>query len=77
MPLVSVDNSSFSKFKKIRLEKRGLNMYISLEEDNEDVSKTKGQCESRGPDVIVVRVVAKVGRETWWDNAKEMVKAQI
>ncbi|CAA0360041.1 unnamed protein product [Arabidopsis thaliana] len=30
-----------------------------LKEDNEDVSKTKGQCESRGPDVIVVRVVAK------------------
>ncbi|KAG7636076.1 hypothetical protein ISN45_At02g006650 [Arabidopsis thaliana x Arabidopsis arenosa] len=47
---------------------------LELKEDNEDVSKTKGQCESRGPDVIVVRVVAKVGRETCCFDGKGKTK---
>ncbi|CAE6187971.1 unnamed protein product [Arabidopsis arenosa] len=51
MPPVSVDSeSSLSKFKKIRIEKGGMNMYLCLEEDDEDMSNLWVEDDSRGQD---------------------------
>ncbi|XP_020877191.1 uncharacterized protein LOC110227438 [Arabidopsis lyrata subsp. lyrata] len=52
MPPVSVDSeSSLSKFKKVRIEKGGMNMYLCLEEDDEDVSNLGGQDDCRGQEM--------------------------
>ncbi|KAG7559058.1 MULE transposase domain [Arabidopsis thaliana x Arabidopsis arenosa] len=52
MPPVSVDSeSSLSKFKKIRIEKGGMNMYLCLEEDDEDMSNLWVEDDSRGQDM--------------------------
>ncbi|XP_020884121.1 uncharacterized protein LOC110229158 [Arabidopsis lyrata subsp. lyrata] len=51
MPPVSVDSeSSLSKFKKLRVDKGGMNMYLTLVEDDEECANTRGQHAINGPD---------------------------
>ncbi|CAE5956850.1 unnamed protein product [Arabidopsis arenosa] len=51
MPPVSVDSeSSLSKFKKIRVDKGGMNMYLTLVEDDGECANTGGQHAISGPD---------------------------
>ncbi|KAG7543963.1 hypothetical protein ISN45_Aa07g038370 [Arabidopsis thaliana x Arabidopsis arenosa] len=51
MPPVSVDSeSSLSKFKKIRVDKGGMNMYLTLVEDDEECANTRGQHAISRPD---------------------------
>ncbi|KAG7548439.1 Zinc finger SWIM-type [Arabidopsis suecica] len=59
MPPVSVDSeSSLTKFKKIRLEKGGMNMYVSVDEDEDDLPERGGQSELSAYDENVLRAVA-------------------
>ncbi|CAL9241892.1 unnamed protein product, partial [Arabidopsis halleri] len=62
MPPVSVDSeSSLSKFKKIRVDKGGMNMYLTLVEDDEEWANTRGQHAISGPDSNAVGDNAEVG----------------
>ncbi|CAL9237976.1 unnamed protein product, partial [Arabidopsis halleri] len=62
MPPVSVDSeSSLSKFKKIRVDKGGMNMYLTLVEDDEECANTRGQHAISGPDSNAVGDNAEVG----------------
>ncbi|CAE6075136.1 unnamed protein product [Arabidopsis arenosa] len=59
MPPVSVDSeSSLTKFKNIRLEKGGMNMYVSVDQDEDDLPDRGGQSELSAFDENMLRAVA-------------------